>query len=49
MQEFTNIHVRISCDEAGHTSGGVSEVLRSADDEYSQTFCIKTPRKLSIP
>ena len=43
------MHWHIPCDDAGHTSGGVSEVLRSADDEYSKTFCIKTPRKLSIP
>ena len=49
MLEFTNMHRHIPCDAAGHTSGGVPRVLRSADDEYSNTFCIKTPRKLSIP
>ena len=30
------MHRHIACDETGHTSGGVPEVLRSADDEYSK-------------
>jgi hypothetical protein len=48
MLEFTHMRWHIPCDAAVHTSGLVSDVLRSADDEYSKTVCIKTPSKLSI-